>query len=435
MDALSRQLSLFFLDCRRERLLPSGLFPGYVRRERPGAPLEGEVQQCEERLLYLCDNLSLSLLRGAPREGAPPAKLAQVPLEHVAPQYSFSPEVLGSTFSSVVELLLSLQIQEAIQLLVPGVKLLSSLQCVTSLALEGNNLCRLLVTAGTVTSLTSLLRPPCHLDREQGTAALRCLGSLCCVGEGVEALLQEGGLPLVLRYLSEGGGGEGQRREAAGVLAQLTSPWLEDSGAATLDALTLHLPTILPALTHLTLATTSLETFLLCTAALANLTSLLPAAGTLLLSSHLLPALLAHPSTASSSPYIQDQVVTLVANMAGLPDAREQMVSGGVLTLLLDILSLPGCTLSSPSLALARERTLSKAAITLSRLCRHQDTAELALRLGAMDTLADLVTREAQGETVGLAVLAAARTLSLSGGEAGTRLKLGDWQERGESAV
>ena len=70
------------------------------------------------------------------------------------------PEVLGSTFSSVVELLLSLQIQEAIQLLVPGVKLLSSLQCVTSLALEGNNLCRLLVTSSTVTSLTSLLRPP-----------------------------------------------------------------------------------------------------------------------------------------------------------------------------------------------------------------------------------------------------------------------------------
>ena len=91
MDALSRQLSLFFLYCRRERLLPSGLFPGYVRRERSGAPLEGEVQQCEERLLYLCDNLSLSLLRGAPREAAPPAKLAQVPLEHVAPQYSYSP--------------------------------------------------------------------------------------------------------------------------------------------------------------------------------------------------------------------------------------------------------------------------------------------------------------------------------------------------------
>ena len=233
---------------------------------------------------------------------------------------------------------------------------------------------------------------------EVQVAGLRCLGCLCSVGEGVGSLLEERGLALVLGVLGEEGRGEGERREAAGVLAQVTSPWVEE--ATCLTALTAHLTTILASLTNLAVSTSSMETFLLCMAALANLTSLVAAAPPLLLSSGRVPALLAHPAAASSSPYIHDQLVTLVANMARLPLAREEMVEAGALSLLLAILS--HAPVPDPALAQARERSLSKAAIALARLALDQATAEEAVRLGAMDTLARLTLRESQVTTAAI---------------------------------
>ena len=299
-------------------------------------------------------------------------------------------------------------------------------------ALEGNNLCRLLVSSGAITSLTSLLSSPTSKSESAlAIAAFRCLGCLCCVGEGVAALLEVDGLAIVLATLAEETRGEAERREAAGVVAQLTSPWVGEE-LACLEALKASLPRLLAALRDLALATTSMETFLLCTAALANLTSILPPAVDLLLASGLLPPLLCHPAASSSSPYIQDQVVTLVANMARLASARLEMVDAGVVPMLLSILQqLPS---SDPALALARQRSLAKAAIALARVSLEQATAEAALRLGALDTLARLATREGQGETVGIAALAAARSLSMaSRGEA--VVKLGGGEERAESFV
>ena len=75
---------------------------------------EGEIQQCEERLLFLCDTLSNSLVR----DTANPTKLAQVGImssSDILFTSSSSFQVLGSTFSSVVELMLG---QEVINLFV-----------------------------------------------------------------------------------------------------------------------------------------------------------------------------------------------------------------------------------------------------------------------------------------------------------------------------
>merc|ERR1712126_512916 len=121
--------------CRRESLpCPAPTLPGLVRRERPRDWADGEVVQCEERLVYLCDCIQHSLTSNN-NNTTSPAKLAQV---------------LGSTFSSVVELMLGVEVQEGIKMLVPGPNLIAALAGVTTLALEGNNLCRLLVGGGAV---------------------------------------------------------------------------------------------------------------------------------------------------------------------------------------------------------------------------------------------------------------------------------------------
>ena len=69
---------------------------------------EGEIQQCEERLLFLCDTLSNSLVR----DTANPTKLAQVGIMSSSDILftSSSFQVLGSTFSSVVELMLGQEV-------------------------------------------------------------------------------------------------------------------------------------------------------------------------------------------------------------------------------------------------------------------------------------------------------------------------------------
>ena len=94
--------------------------------------------------------------------------------------------LLGATFSRVVELMLGLQIKTCVDSLGSGStgELGPCLAVVTSLALEGNNLCRLLVHHGAVDSLLQLcsgLQSPLEVR----VAALRALGSICCVLEGI----------------------------------------------------------------------------------------------------------------------------------------------------------------------------------------------------------------------------------------------------------
>jgi hypothetical protein len=150
--------------------------------------------------------------------------------EHLVHQVT----TVGTAFSSCVELILGYQIQRCVaNLHVRGVggggsgheEMESALACITALALEGNNLCRLLVSQGALPALLALCqdsRPPAVR-----IAALRALGSICCVLEGIQGFLGLGGQERVVDILADRRRSEGERREAAGLLAQLTSPWIE----------------------------------------------------------------------------------------------------------------------------------------------------------------------------------------------------------------
>ena len=94
-----------------------------------------------------------------------------------------------------------------------------ALTCITSLALEGNNLCRLLVQHGALAAILALAGPE-HPVKTR-ISALRALGSICCVLEGIQGFSELGGPEVVVAILADRGRGEGERREAAGVLAQV----------------------------------------------------------------------------------------------------------------------------------------------------------------------------------------------------------------------
>ena len=162
-------------------------FPGYARNSPSQKSLQlQEIKHEQERLLYLCDSIKLSARKDTQK----------VPLIKLI-------TLIGSTFSRVVELMLGVQIKTCVESLSVSFENCpstttrenspstatrglteASLGVMTGLALEGNNLCRLLVSHGAVDSLLGLCNAR-ESALETRISALRALGSICCVLEGI----------------------------------------------------------------------------------------------------------------------------------------------------------------------------------------------------------------------------------------------------------
>ena len=161
----------------------------------------------------------------------------------------------------------------------------------------------------------------------------------------------------------------------------------------------------------------SLETFLLCSAALANLTSMSPASLTCVSSTNLVTILLQHPASNARSVYILEQLVTTVVNLAKLASARKQMLGARVLQFLLKIFELCDAHAHNEETVIraATERTVSKAAIAVARLCLDPVIADKVVELGGLEILYPLAetNRDNSNETIRIAALAAIKTISV----------------------
>ncbi len=124
----------------------------------------------------------------------------------------------------------------------------------------------------------------------------------------------------------------------------------------------------------------------------------------------------------------QDQVVTVLANLAKIAAARIQMLHASGLQLLVDILATTGGrrrktesgSRQQPdaALAAATERTVSKAAIALARLCLDPASADAVIRIGGLDQLVSLAGHPDHdggggSDTVRIAALAAIKTITI----------------------
>ena len=168
---LTHQIQLFFLECQHQQcgLMDYSHFPGYAKNTPSEKSLAlAEIKHEQEKLLYLCDSIKLSVRKDTQK----------VPLIKLI-------TLIGSTFSRVVGLMLGVQVRTTVDSLAGSeTEVNLSLSVMTSLALEGNNLCRLLVRHGAVDRLLGL----CTNDEAQldvRVSALRALGSICCVLEGI----------------------------------------------------------------------------------------------------------------------------------------------------------------------------------------------------------------------------------------------------------
>ena len=168
---LTHQIQLFFLECQHQQcgLMDYSHFPGFAKNKTSEKSLAlAEIKHEQEKLLYLCDSIKLSVRKDTDK----------VPLIKLI-------TLIGSTFSRVVELMLGVQIRTTIHSLGgTEAEMNLGLNVMTSLALEGNNLCRLLVRHGALDRLLALSTDG-RSSRDTRISALRALGSICCVLEGI----------------------------------------------------------------------------------------------------------------------------------------------------------------------------------------------------------------------------------------------------------
>ena len=136
----------------------------------------------------------------------------------------------GSCLTVLVELMLSTKVEVIVSSLKDPTSvsdLETSLVNITSLGLEGNHLCRLVTKHGGGRLLVQLLTNNKFYSLRG--AVLRSLGTVCCVLEAIRQMEEVRGVEVIARMLGEKGTSEMERAEAAGVLAQVTSPWIEDN--------------------------------------------------------------------------------------------------------------------------------------------------------------------------------------------------------------
>ncbi|XP_043198282.1 protein inscuteable homolog [Amphibalanus amphitrite] len=297
---------------------------------------------------------------------------------------------LAQAFNHLVDLILGEEVKVLLSSLSPERDVLClklGLRSLTSVGLDGGRLCRILAGQGAAARLVSLAAGRRRQVRPQ---ALRALATLCCVSQGIKAFEQADGLRVVTSILTDARSTEEERSECAGVIAQVTSPWVDSIHHV--RGISDHVEDIIRELIGLAATTDSVETLLLASAALANLTFLNIGAVRLLLHNGAAKVLVQATRNADTcSLFLKDQVATILANMASVTECHEEVLRSGGLSALLSFLEErpAGGQRAEPAVQ-AAERVQQKAAIALSRLSVRRSVALEVAESGGLKRLVQL---------------------------------------------
>jgi len=245
----------------------------------------------------------------------------------------------------------------------------------------------IITKVGAIRSLISLaISSP---SMEVKLLSLRAISSICCTIESVRELEQCKGIETISDILVNYKTSLTVKVEAAGVLAQITSPWISDNHS--IAGLKEQVPTIVDHLTRLARIQAGDDTFLLVSAALANLT-FMESQAVISMQTHgtakaLMKVVNESPFT---SLFARDQVVTVIANLATKEDSREDILAEDGLCFLISLLSTSTESTQTPAETAAAERVLKKTAIALSRLCCVAAVCEELIKLRGLHILVSL---------------------------------------------
>jgi len=253
----------------------------------------------------------------------------------------------------------------------------------------GNATCVLLAKEGCVKALLKQCHHSLQRTSEIRVLALRGLSAICCVAQCIREFEKSDGLRILEELLCSRGSLIEDRIEAAGVLAQITSPWISDNHK--INQLDNYVYNMVNALTGLSRLNGGEETFLLVTAALANLTFMSPLSSAAMKRCGTPEALVkAVKRSPFTTLFAKDQVVTVLANMAANANCRHDIEAIDGVGFLLSMLETSLNGTNSKSELSAAERVQKKSAIALSRLCNSSKVCRDLIRLSGVDRLVEL---------------------------------------------
>ncbi|XP_013771875.1 uncharacterized protein LOC106457037 isoform X2 [Limulus polyphemus] len=293
-----------------------------------------------------------------------------------------------------------------------------SIAAINSLGQTGEHMCELIAKAGGIRALLALCveRKWRHLQ----ATILRALTIVCSVPSAVQQLEEASGMDIITDILCEDSSSIQLRSEAAGLVAQITAPWMDSSGA-TLRGLAENTEKLVHSLTDLASSAKTSEVFLLATAALANLSFLDTSTCDWLRKYHSARVLVSacRHGDVCDSVFVKDQVATVMANMAASSNSREEVVNSGAVVLLLCFLQARSSKFHSQAEIAACERVQQKSAIALSRLCTDNETSAKVIQMQGVQRLVRLCKDEKErnhSDSVLVACLAALKKIATACG-------------------
>lgn len=254
----------------------------------------------------------------------------------------------------------------------------------TSLCLRYEILIDLFINAGAVTTLL-IFCEKCDGSSVR-IAILRALSTICYNDTAVRQLEKASGIQMITEILSEQSRPEPELSESVALLAQITAPWI-DGNHKNLHSLPGESRRLVEYLTKFLTATKCCQNLLLCTAALANITSMNPKCIKYILHHNTVRILFdaVQKRGPHSSIYLLEQVASLLANMSSSEEARRRLTEEKAPAVLLLFLQSTGGDGEE-----AEKRLQQKSIIALSRLCSERDAAEQLVGLGGVKTLVQL---------------------------------------------
>ncbi|XP_014668973.1 PREDICTED: protein inscuteable homolog [Priapulus caudatus] len=327
----------------------------------------------EEVVMHACAKLVHFIESFGPINGRKPAKATLV--DHIS--------ALTGEFRKLIDLILSNEIHKVVHCIDTAENIASlkyAVSRLTKLGLEGDNMCAVIAKEGGVRALLSVCMSG-ELDFAWDMA-LRGLATICCVADSIAELEKGNGIYCLTEILFDQATPVALRAEAAGVVAQVTSPLLDHCHK--LQGFMENLEELIYSLTELCREAQNPEFFLLGAAAIANISFIDNLACEYIKKYHTTEVFVDACRTGRASMiFAKDQIATVFANMAAVERCRCEIVEKGGLELLMQLLQERPGVQQRATQKVACERVLQKSAIALTRLsCMEEIAAEIVQLTG-----------------------------------------------------
>lgn len=194
----------------------------------------------------------------------------------------------------------------------------------TTLTFPDEELVNIFVSSGAVEILVVLCEK-CEGSTVRALA-LRALSTICTHSAAIRQFERAQGAEMIANILCEESRPEPERSEAAALLAQVTAPWIEDNH--NVNGLQEVNKKLVKSLTRFVKKTKCCQNLLLCSAALANLSTMNAKSVQYIIKSNTAQILLEAVKNRGSrvSVYLLEQIAALIANVAAVDEGRSQLV-------------------------------------------------------------------------------------------------------------